>query len=87
MKIYSYMDSGKAIVATNLPTHTQLLTPDVAVLAEPTPEAFGAGLALALGDAALRQRLGSAARARVSQRHTPAVYRATLRRIYENLQR
>ena len=30
LKIYSYLRSGRPIVATNLLTHTQVLTPDVA---------------------------------------------------------
>ena len=32
LKIYSYLRSGKPIVATNLLTHTQVLTPEVARL-------------------------------------------------------
>ena len=31
MKIYSYLDSGKPVLATRLPTHTQVLTPEVAI--------------------------------------------------------
>ncbi|UCD43034.1 MAG: glycosyltransferase, partial [Chloroflexota bacterium] len=35
MKIYSFLESGKAIVATNLRTHTHVLNDQVAVLVEP----------------------------------------------------
>ncbi len=40
LKIYSYLRSGKPIVATDHVTHTQILTSEVAVLAAPTAEAF-----------------------------------------------
>ncbi len=40
LKIYSYLRSGKPIVATNLLTHTQVLTPEIARLVDPRPEPF-----------------------------------------------
>ncbi len=45
LKIYSYLRAGKPIVATNLLTHTQVLTPTVARLVEPNAAAFAAALA------------------------------------------
>lgn len=39
MKLYSYLASGKPILATNLWTHTQVLTAASAVLTEPRPRA------------------------------------------------
>lgn len=48
LKIYSYLRSGKPIVATNLITHTQVLNSDIAILTEPTPTAFAAGVVEAL---------------------------------------
>ena len=50
LKIYSYLRSGKPIVATNLVTHTQVLTPEISVLTEPNAEAFGDGIIQALED-------------------------------------
>ena len=46
-KIYTYLASGRAIVATDLDTHTQVLNEATAFLAEPT----GEGLAKALREA------------------------------------
>jgi glycosyltransferase involved in cell wall biosynthesis len=43
-KIFTYLASGKPVVATRIPTHTQLLDEATAFLAEPTP----AGLAEAI---------------------------------------
>jgi glycosyltransferase involved in cell wall biosynthesis len=48
LKIYSYLRSGKPIVATNLVTHTQVLTPEISILTEPTAESFAKGLIRAL---------------------------------------
>ncbi len=44
LKIYSYLRSGKPIVATNLLTHTQVLTPEIAMLVDPKPEPFAAAM-------------------------------------------
>ncbi len=54
LKIYSYLASGVPVVATDLPTHTQTVTPDIAILAAPTPEAFAAGIRLAAGSQGLK---------------------------------
>ena len=48
LKIYSYLRSGRPIVATNLITHTQVLNSEIAVLTEPEPEAFAKGIIEAL---------------------------------------
>ncbi|MBU4404734.1 MAG: glycosyltransferase [Candidatus Aminicenantes bacterium] len=49
LKIYSYLASGVPVVATDLPTHTQTVTPDLAILAAPAAELFAAGIRLAAG--------------------------------------
>jgi glycosyltransferase involved in cell wall biosynthesis len=48
LKIYSYLRSGKPIVATNLVTHTQVLNSDIAILTDPDPESFALGILDAL---------------------------------------
>jgi glycosyltransferase involved in cell wall biosynthesis len=48
LKIYSYLRSGKPIVATNLTSHTQVLNADIAILTDPKPEAFAVGILEAL---------------------------------------
>jgi len=85
MKIYSYLDAGRAILATDLPTHTQVLTPACARFAPPEPAAFGAALAELAGDAVLRARLGLAAHAEAQTKYTFNVFRAALRCIYAEL--
>jgi glycosyltransferase involved in cell wall biosynthesis len=50
LKIYTYMRCGVPIVATDLPTHTQVLDETSAVLCPPTPDGLAAGMARALLD-------------------------------------
>jgi glycosyltransferase involved in cell wall biosynthesis len=48
LKIYSFLKSGKPLVATKLRTHTQVLDDNIAVLAPADAEGLAAGLAFAL---------------------------------------
>jgi len=50
LKIYSYLKSGKPLVATNLWTHTQILNEKIAVLVETDPQSLARGLMFALFD-------------------------------------
>ena len=70
LKIYQYLRSGRVIVATRLLTHTQVLSDDVAILTDPTPEAFAQGVLRAVNDPALSSRLGAAARHLADTRYT-----------------
>ena len=60
MKIYSYLGSGKAVIATNLETHTQVLNNHLAMLVEPNPVSFSQGLLDLSRSEQLRQTLGNA---------------------------
>lgn len=86
MKIYSYLDSGRPLLATRLPTHTQVLTDDIARLVEPTPEAMGKGLAELLRNEVLRERLGRAAREHARQEFTPEAFAGKLLRFYSTVE-
>jgi glycosyltransferase involved in cell wall biosynthesis len=74
LKIYQYLRSGRVIVATRLLTHTQVLSDEVAVLTDPTPEAFALGVLRAVNDRALSERLGAAARHLADTRYTYDAY-------------
>ncbi len=86
MKLYSYLDSGKALLATDLPTHTQLLDNRIAMLAAPQPEAFAAGIINLVSNASLRSQLGSAGRNLIQQKHTYQAFREKLNSLYDWLQ-
>jgi glycosyltransferase involved in cell wall biosynthesis len=86
MKIYSYLDSGRPLLATRLPTHTQVLTDDIARLVEPNPEAMGKGLAELLRDEVLRERLGRAAREHARREFTPEAFAGKVLRFYRSVE-
>jgi glycosyltransferase involved in cell wall biosynthesis len=80
MKIFPYMHSGRAVLVTNLPTHTQLISSDEAYLAEPNPTAFAAAINHLADDQELRARLGRNGYEFVEKNHT---YNAHKRRVTE----
>jgi glycosyltransferase involved in cell wall biosynthesis len=82
MKIYSYLDSGTAVLATRLRTHTQVLDDRTAYLVEPEPVALGTGLATLLRDDSLRQRLAARAKEHVQREFTPEAARRKLESFY-----
>jgi glycosyltransferase involved in cell wall biosynthesis len=82
MKIYSYLDSGVPILATRLPTHTQVLDDSIACLAPPEPLEFGAAMAQLAMDQARRARLALRARERAQRDFTPEAARRKLRDFY-----
>jgi len=86
LKIYTYLLSGKPIVATTLPAHTLILNNETAVLTELTPEAFAAGILQLIHDPMLRVRLGRQARRYAEERYDPATYLAKLDTIYRMLE-
>jgi glycosyltransferase involved in cell wall biosynthesis len=87
MKIYSYMAAGKAIAATNLFTHTQVLNPGIARLAAPEAGAFAAALTDLLRDRDLRDTLGRAAAHAVATAYSMEVFSRTVGELYDSLKR
>jgi glycosyltransferase involved in cell wall biosynthesis len=79
LKIYSFLKSGKPLVATNLYTHTQVLDDRIAVLVEPTPEAMAEGLSFALTSPEARRRAG-AAKELAEREHTYSAYKEKMDR-------
>jgi glycosyltransferase involved in cell wall biosynthesis len=86
MKIYSYLDSGTAVLATRLRTHTQVLDDRTAYLVAPEPEALGNGLADLLSDPNLREQLGRQAKAYVQQEFTPEAAERKLGSFYSMME-
>jgi glycosyltransferase involved in cell wall biosynthesis len=86
MKVYSYLDSGRPVLATRLPTHTQVLTDQIARLADPEPEALGTALAELLQDEELRQRLADAARDYAQRELTREAFEGKLLRFYDSVE-
>jgi len=74
LKIYQYLRAGRPIVATNLLTHTQVLDSNVAVLTDPSPQAFGTGILSVLRDRDLAAQLSQRARQLAETRYTYEAY-------------
>lgn len=85
MKIYSYMHSGIPMVATRLPTHTQVLDETIAVLAEPNPRSFSEALISLIKSAELRNSIGRAAFEVAEQKYTFSAFKRSLNQIYDQL--
>jgi glycosyltransferase involved in cell wall biosynthesis len=62
LKIYQYLRSGKAIVATRLLTHTQVLSDQTAILTGATPQEFADGILAGLTDPGRARDIGARAR-------------------------
>lgn len=73
LKIYSYLRSGKPIVATNLWTHTQVLNSDLAILVKPEPEDLARGIKFSLFDPQA-QIFARQAREFAQREYTPQKY-------------
>jgi glycosyltransferase involved in cell wall biosynthesis len=61
LKIYQYLRAGRAIVATRLLTHTQVLDDSVAVLTGASPREFADGILQTLADPGTAMALGARA--------------------------
>jgi glycosyltransferase involved in cell wall biosynthesis len=82
LKIYTYLAAGKPVVATDLPTHTQLLTPEIAMLAKPDRLAFSAAILLLLGDTGRRRELGLRGRLFVEERYNQETFKRKVEAAY-----
>ena len=85
LKIYSYLRSGKPIVATNLLTHTQVLTPEIAKLVEPSAEPFAAAVLELIENATERARLADAARRVAGEKYSRDSYLKRTAEAYRRL--
>ena len=80
LKIYQYLRSGRPIVATNLRTHTQVLSAETAFLAEPTPEGFAATMLEAFAEPERAALVGQRAKALAESEYSDEAYMAKTRR-------
>jgi glycosyltransferase involved in cell wall biosynthesis len=85
LKIYSYLRSGRPIVATNLLTHTQVLSDRTAVLVEPDPRAFARALGRLIDTPDERTRIAAAAAALAAARYSRDAYLTRTRQAYAQL--
>jgi glycosyltransferase involved in cell wall biosynthesis len=85
LKIYSYLHSGKPIVATKFGVHTRVLNDEIAFLSEPTKESLADGILTLLRDPNLRLRLGHRAQQFAKEKYNFADYVGKIQSIYDGL--
>jgi glycosyltransferase involved in cell wall biosynthesis len=85
LKVYELLASGKPLVATNILSHTQVLTDDDCFLVDLTEESFAAGLLAALEDTERAARLVENARRLYQTEYSRAAYEDKMRRLLETL--
>jgi glycosyltransferase involved in cell wall biosynthesis len=87
MKVYSYLHSGTACLLTDLLTHNQVASDDIAVLADPDAAAFANGMLRLVNDEKLRDKLGAAARRYVEEHHSADAFSRTANELFDRVER
>ncbi len=83
LKVYEQLASGIPLVATNIYSHTQVLTDEIAYLVEPTPESIGKGIARALVNKSESTKKVEAAKRIYEEKYSRAVYTQKLKQLFE----
>jgi len=82
MKVYTYLDSGVAVLATDLPTHRQVVDSSQSGLAPPEPEPFAAEMVRLLQSPSLREELAVEAKALIEREHSYPVFAKRVQHLY-----
>jgi glycosyltransferase involved in cell wall biosynthesis len=82
LKLYTYLRSGKPILATDILAHTQILTPEIALLVPPTPQELARGAIELLDDKQQAALVGARARQVAEERYNWAAFLERNRQVY-----
>ena len=85
MKVYSYLEAGRPVLATRLLTHTQILDDTIALLVPPNPLDFARGMMALLNDPLLRNELAGRGKAHLRAVYSPAELDGRLSEFYQEL--
>ncbi|MGH9380622.1 MAG: glycosyltransferase [Thermoanaerobaculia bacterium] len=83
LKLYQYLRSGKPIIATDIPAHTQVLDQEVAELVAPTPEGLALGIERVLSRPDRGREMARRARARHEEHYGETRHLEALRHFLE----
>jgi glycosyltransferase involved in cell wall biosynthesis len=86
-KIYTYLASGRPIVATRIPTHTQLLDDTTAFLVDPSADGLAEGIRKALGEPREAAARAARGRALIDREYSPARYAEKVEAAYAEVER
>lgn len=81
-KLYTYLAAGRPLVATNIPTHTQLLDDSLALLVPPTAEGLAQGVREALSSPAEAQARAARGLALIEREYSLERYRQKVAEAY-----
>ena len=87
MKIYSYMDSGKPILATKIVSHTQVLNESLTFLAAPQAADMAAALRQILSDSEEADRRAARAKEKATAEYCRPAYEQKIMTFYNELMR
>jgi glycosyltransferase involved in cell wall biosynthesis len=82
LKLYTYLRSGKPILATAILSHTQILTPAIAMLVPPTAEGLAKGAIELLQDPEAARVLGERGQQMASEQYSWSAFLAKTRDAY-----
>lgn len=85
LKIYEQIASAKPLVATNIYSHTQVLTEDVAFLVEPKPADMAEGLLAAVNSNGIAKEKTENARKLYEEKYSRKIYTQKLKSLLESL--
>jgi len=85
LKLYSYMDSLRPIVATDIKSHSQVLDDSVAFLAKPDPRSLGSAIHLSLTDSVLSTKKSRKAMALIKRKYSYPVFQKKLLSAYKSV--
>ena len=85
MKLYSYLISGKPVLATKIESHTQVIDDTCSKLVNPDPESFANGFQELIENEDLRKKIGEAGKSLAKKNYSLESYKLKLKNIYDQL--
>ncbi|KAA3660150.1 MAG: glycosyltransferase [Chloroflexi bacterium] len=87
MKVYSYLHSGKPMLATAMRTHTQVVDNTNSMLTEPTVEKYAEGMVKLIEDEQLRVQIGTAGKNLIEANFSYPVFQGKLNQLFDWLKK
>ena len=85
MKLYSYLASGKPVLATKIDSHVQAIDDTNSRLTDPNPDSFAKGLQELIENEDIRNNIGEAGRTLAQNNYSLESYKVKLKNIYDQL--
>jgi glycosyltransferase involved in cell wall biosynthesis len=83
MKIYSYLHSGRAVLATDVESHREVLNRGVASLAPPSVDGFAREMSALMENELLRSQLGAAGKRLAETKYSWETFRHDVNGLYD----